>query len=848
MHIAVFILFLGSGLTGLIYQVVWTKYLTLIFGVSLLAVSTVLSCFFGGLALGSYLGGKWVDRRGQGFTWYGAAEGLIGLYAFAFPSLLDLNRLVYTLIAEGGSLSFGALAILKFALSALILFIPTTLMGATLPILSKTIAVSGKRFARDIGWLYSINTVGAVIGAVLATFVLIPSLGLKYILYISGVVNILIGVAAAYLGRSYNAAAAPAPAAPRPSGKEELPRSFSYLLMASFGISGFTGLAYEVVWTRTLGFVLTGTVYAFTAVLAAFLTGIAVGSFALSSFADRVKGPSRLITILALVYAGIGLSSIGLINLYGALPSFDLFKKLDSTPVWSEFIYLNFLTSFLTLIVPALFFGATFPLVCKIYGMKAEGTGKKIGNIYSVNTVGGILGSFAGGFVLIPLIGMQNTIVLMGVVNIALGALVLLFNPFSKGISRFAPVAGMAVAAVAAVSLLPGNMPLDLHRSILKRGERIVFYEEGPAATVMIAEKEGAGLSASNKRLWINGNAATAAFYEGLQINRVQGVLPMVLHPAPKEVLVICFGSGTTFGTLSSFPVERVDNVEIAPTVVKGAGYFKNENRDVLHNPRAHVNFDDGRSFLAAKSRMFDVITEEPIHPSLAGVVNLYTKEYYELARSRLKPGGIMSQWIPLYNVSVEDMRMMVRTFRSVFPHTTIWLANADIFMIGSEARLPIDYARVSQKLAMPGVKSLLSEIDLEEPTEFLSTFLMSEEQSRSYAGEGFIMTDDMPLIEFTGPRYLHENTISPNLAEFLKYRDTVLAHIEPPLWMEAKERAALESLLRRKYEAGYYNIIARVYLAAQDFAASARYFNKALEVDPTDRNSLHYKKSMNLS
>jgi len=846
-RLAIFLLFLGSGMTGLIYQLVWTKYLTLVFGVSLLAISTVLTCFFGGLALGSWLGGRWVDRFGRGFTLYGMAEVLIGLYALIFPFILDLNNSVYTIVANNSELGFWGLALVKFVLSACILLIPTTLMGATLPILSKTFAGNHSRFARDIGGLYSINTVGAVIGAVITTFVLIPGLGLKAILLVSGALNIAIGLTAVYLGRRHDhkfEQPTPVSAAPEERG-ETIPKGFALLLVLTFGISGFTGLAYEVVWSRTLGFILTGTIYAFTAVLAAFLSGIALGSFAFSLFADRFKRPSTLIALLAAVDVLIGLSSIGLINLYDAMPTFDLYSRLDATQSWSEFIWLNFFTSYLTLLLPAFLFGATFPLVCKIYNFRPEGVGRKIGNVYSVNTVGGILGSFAGGFILIPLIGMQKTIVLMGLLNIAIGAAIMLANPFARRSVRYWSVAAMAAAAVIAILPLPENMPLTLHKSLLRTGERIVFYKEGPAATVLIAEKQGAELSASNKRLWINGNAATAAFYEGLQINRFQGVLPMVLHPDPKDVLVICFGSGTTFGTLSQFPVNRVDNVEIAATIIEGAHHFSRENMDVLNNPRSKRNIDDGRSFLAATSRKFDVITEEPMHPSLVGVVNLYTKEYYELAKAHLKPGGIMSQWIPLYNVSVEDMKMLVSTFQSVFPHTTIWLANADIFMIGSPDRTVVDYSRVLAKLNMPNVKRLLTDIDLEDPNEFLGTFVMNEDMVRAYANGAPVMTDDLPEVEFSGPKALHINTISPNLAEFLKFREPVVNYLEFPENMSPAERGGVQAALNNRYSSSYYNIIGRAYFAASNFQEALKYFKASLEIDPTDRNSLHYRNKL---
>lgn len=851
-RIIIFLLFLGSGMTGLIYQVLWTKLLTLTFGVTTLAVSTVLTAFFGGLALGSYLGGRWIDKRGDGIKWYGVAEIGIGLYALLFLTLLGVNNDVYVFIAQKISVGFYGLSILKFILAVMLLIIPTTLMGATLPILSKFLARSQQSFARDIGDLYAINTVGAVIGAVATAFLLIPSFGIQAVIYTVGGANILLGVVAILVNRKSIMAPASAPPVNKRGKKRDvikdeeeernLPHSFSTLLILGFAISGFTGLAYEVIWTRILGFILTGTIFAFATVLATFLCGIATGSFVFSQFLDRIKRPGRVINLLAAVEGLIGLSSIALIILYNKMPQFEIYARIDATPVWGEFVYLNFFISFILLFLPTFLFGATFPLVCKIYSRRIERVGTKIGNIYSVNTVGGIVGSFAGGFLLIPLLGMQNSIVVMGYINLLVGILFVVFNPFSVKRTKYAFVACCLLATVIFTVLLPENMPKSLHQSLLKRNETMLFYEEGPSATVMIAEREGRDLASSNKRLWVNGNLATAAFYEGLQINRFQGVLPMFIHPDPKDVLVICFGSGTTFGTLSQFDVNRVDNVDIAKTVIKGATYFSSENRDVLNNPKSKIHIDDGRSYLEVTDKKYDIITEEPMHPSLAGVVNLYTKEYYELAKSHLKAGGIISQWIPLYSLSVEDVRMLVKTFQSVFPHTTIWLANADIFMIGSPEETSIDYALLQKRVSMPNIKDLLSEIDLEEPLEILTTFLMNEEMVRRYAEGAPVITDNRPIVEFTGPRSLHVNTISPNIAELLKHRERVAPYLNMP---DSAEREETLGALETKYEAYRYNFIGRAYFAAGNFKKAVEYFKAALRIDPQNRNSLHYKKKL---
>ena len=573
--------------------------------------------------------------------------------------------------------------------------------------------------------------------------------------------------------------------------------------------------------------------------MATFLCGIAAGSLVFAQFIDRFKHQGRLIWLLGIVEALIGLSSIALIILYDKMPGFEIFQRLKSTPVWGEFIYLNYLTSFLLLFIPTFLFGATFPLVCKLYSQRVEKVGTKIGNIYSVNTVGGILGSFAGGFILIPFLGMQTSIILIGCINILIGAIFIVSNPFAARKNKYITMGAGAFCTLFVIMLLPDNMPKSLHQSFLTRDERILFYEEGTTATVMIAEREGRDITSSNKRLWVNGNMATAAFYEGLQINRFQGVLPMILHPDPQDVLVICFGSGTTFGTLSQFDVTQVDNVDISKTVIKGASFFKKENRDVLHNPKSKIIIDDGRSYLEVTTKKYDVITEEPMHPALVGVVNLYTKEYYELVKSHLKEGGIMSQWIPLYNLSVEDVRMLVKTFQSVFPHTTIWLANADIFLIGSPTDTSIDYGQLESRILPPHIKKLLKEIDLEDPLEILNTFLMNEDMVRAYAGNAPIIDDNMPLVEFTSPRSLNLNTISPNIAELIKFRERVTPYLQLPSPSNRKEIAGK---MEPKFLASRYNLIGRAYFAAGNFRKASEYFKEALKIDPYDRNSLHYK------
>ena len=860
----IFGLFFGSGMTALIYQVIWTRLLTLTFGVTSLAVSTVLTCFFGGLALGSYYGGRWVDKRGNGFLWYGLAEIIIGLYGILFLILLQLNNSSYIAIAQILEMDFYGQSALKFILSAILLAVPTTLMGATLPILSKALAHSGQRFAKDVGGLYTANTFGAITGTLLTAFYLLPNLGIENVLLFAGIINILIGAVAIYSrriesgkgligsdevivahfvdeGGGENAAGGGSGS----SVHDPLPSSFSTLLVLGFAISGFTGLAYEVIWTKILSFILVSTVYAFATVLAAFLSGIAAGAFVFSLITDKILSIRKLINIFALVEVLIGLTSMALIFFYNEVPTYEFYKTVNSTDNWSEFLWLNFSISFVSLFIPTFLFGATFPLVCKIYSLKMENIGSRIGDIYSVNTVGGIFGSFLTGFVLIPFIGMQNALLIICIINIAIGLVFFFKNPLASRKKSYAYSGATLAALFVILPLLPPNMPLTLNESLLVNDEVVAMYAEGPTATVLVAHRKNAKDAAVNKRLWINGNQATAAYYEGLQINRFQGVLPMVLHPDPKDVLVICFGSGTTFGTLSQFDVNQVDNVEISRTVIKGAPLFKVANKDVLNNPKSNIIFDDGRSYLSVTKKKYDVITEEPMHPALAGVINLYTKEYYEVAKAHLKPGGIMSQWIPLYALSVEDVRMLTATFKSVFPHTTLWIASADMFLIGSETKGTMDYGRLVDRISKPHIDSLLSDVDFNSPGEIMATFLMNEDQVAEYVKGAPIITDNWPIVEFTGPESLSVNTVSPNIAELLKYREPINPYL---IVDEDVDREALGESLERKFRATRLNLIGRAYYTDGNFKKAMEYYQRATQIDPDNRNSIHYIKKLSLS
>lgn len=817
---------------------------TLTFGVTTLAISTVLSSFFGGLALGSYVAGKWIDKKSEFLKWYGLVELTIGAFALLFPFLISLLSKSYVFIAQTVELGFYQMSLVKFLLVALLLSIPTTLMGATLPILGKLLVKRKKHVAGKLGKLYAINTFGAVLGTIATGFYLIPIMGIKAILFSAGILNIAVGLFALKLNKNLSIDRGATEeyqiepiSPPSPSPSSILPPQYLSLVLFGFGISGFTALSYEVVWTRVLELVFTGTIYAFATILATFLIGIAAGSAIFSWYLNRPNSTGKEGNLFAFVEMGIGFSTILLIFIYNGLPNNWLYNKIFEMTDWSSALATKFFITFILLFLPTFLFGATFPIVCKLYSRSIKSIGHSVGNVYSINTVGGIFGSFLTGFLFIPLLGMQASIVMMGCVNIILGISLLMFHPHSAKVLKFSTAAVSVALLLLLFTILPENMVMSIYSGFLGRNDSMIYYKEGISATVMISEKKGMSLATSNKKLWVNGNRATAAFYEGLQINRFQGVLPMVLHPNPKDILVICFGSGTTFGTLSLFDVNKVDNVEISRAVIQGANNFTWENQDVLHNPKSNIIINDGRNHLLTTTKKYDVITQEPMHPSLIGVVNLYTKEYYELAKGRLKPGGIISQWIPLYNLTVNDVKTLVKTFQSVFPHTSIWITNVDIFMIGSPERMEIDFKRMKARLANPVIQRVLKDIDLNDPVEFVSSFLMNEDQVTAYSSGLPIMDDNWPYVEFYAPKNLLSNTVLPNIIELLKYRENV------SLYLDVRDsRKEVQASLSEKFQAGEFNLTGRGYVSERNFRIASAFFDKALKIDPSNKNSLHYK------
>jgi len=614
----VVLVFFVSGAAGLVYQVLWTRQLALIFGVTTYAVATVLATFMGGLALGSYLFGARSDRYRNPLVAYGILEIGIGLYALVMPWLFAALR-EPSIYLHGLETSREVIALARVVLTAGVLAVPTTLMGGTFPILTRFIVTAPGQVGRGAGLLYFINTAGAIFGCLFAGFWALENLGLRGTGNLAAMLNFAVGIAALGLARMARPTdvVAPQPAAEAVVEDARGPLPPVSLVLACAAVSGFTSIAYEVLWSRALLRYLYNSTYAFTTMLATFLAGIAVGSALYVAVLRRIGRPVWVLaTLQLLVGIGFAVSAV----LFAHMPAISAAIRGGDTVVsFGDSLRMMFLHSFLILFVPTIFLGAAFPLATDLCARGLARLGRTIGRVYAVNTFGAILGSLACAFVLIPGLGMQGTLTLLILVNGA-SAMALGWASRAPAGRRVAGTAAFGVAMGIAVAVLPADL---FRRTFVRPPQQVVYYREGATDTVGVVEGyEQRHIQYEDLR----GTAGTLSF----RWNYFFGHFPMLIHPGiPRHVLHICFGVGNSLSAIVRHPeLERVDNVELSPHVVDAADYFWT-NDGVIHHPKVRTIIDDGRNYVMATDEQYDLIAMEPPETFTAGVIHLYTREFY---------------------------------------------------------------------------------------------------------------------------------------------------------------------------------------------------------------------------
>lgn len=709
-RLAVFALFFLSGAAGLVYQVVWSRLLNEVFGVSAHAVTAVLAAFLGGLALGGWLLGRAADRVRDPLRLYGFLELGIGVTALAgtwlVRSFVPLNAWFATRLAPDSLALLGIRAILASA----VVLPPTFLMGGTLPAMTRAFVDRIGSLGRELPLLYALNTSGAVVGSLLAGFVLIRAVGVHPTLGIAVAANLAVGALALRLaarGGERVGEAAPAAAVPRAEEPEPGPADAGsgFGILLAMALSGIASLALEVIWTRVLVLVVGTSTYAFVTMLATFLVGIALGSFLARALADRIRDPRR---VFGWVQLGIAASTLASIPLSAALVASaqDWFDGMELH--WGVLLAARFGASFLVMIVPTTLIGMTFPLAGRLRARQVGALGGRLGQVYGANTLGNIAGALVGGFLVLPRFGMQRGIALLAILNLACAGWALLPDPGGRRrLATALRAAPLSLGLLACAVLVAFWQPRPFASSAEREADTLLYYREGLVSTVKVIRRADDG----RQLLMLVDGVVIGQSSAG--VDRKQQVLahfPFLLQPGrpPARVLTIGLGTGILAGEVMRHPgVERLEAVELEPAVIEGARVFEAWNGGVLADRRVRVVNDDGASFLRRSRERYDaVISDGKSRSGHAGNALFYSEDYYRSARRHLAQGGTMIQWVPL-DVPGEDLRTIVRTFDGVFPYAYLWLGPESCFLVGRKEPLVLDRAHVQRVLDEPATASL---------------------------------------------------------------------------------------------------------------------------------------------
>ncbi len=738
-------LFFASGAAGLVDQVVWLRYLALVFGNTTLATATLLAVFMAGLGFGALLFGRIADRTPRPLTLYALLELGVGLFALASPRLFALIDSAYVFAYREVGREPWLFSLVRVALAALCLGPPTVMMGGTLPLVLRAASGPDDRGAAGTALLYGANTLGAVAGVALAGFVTIRLLGLEASLSLAAALNLLAALGALAL-------AGPLPGSSRAAAAP--PSARGWLLAVAF-LMGATSLAYEVLWTRVLVFYLGSSVYAFSLMLLLFLAGIALGSLALVRAVDRLARP---LAWLAVVELGIALAAFLAIPLFTTLDARQIaLSELLKPRGFGGALIAQLLAIAPIVLPPTLLMGLSFPLMVRALARRPEQLGSDVGALYGANTLGSILGALGAGFVLVPALGSQNGLLALAASN---GLLAL-------WIARRAPAAGerlsrglVALAlALPAVALLAGlKLPAD--RVILAAGvfrgdapgDLLLFREDASAAVAVRRKTDAAGPYVSLELNGVNVAGTSADLYA---VQKMQGHLPMLLGGRDgARVVHIGFGSGGTADAVAQHPVGSIRIVEISPAVLAASDrFFPEINHGVLADPRTAVEINDGRNFLLATAERFDAVLSDSIHPRYAGNGSLYSREYFALVAARLEPGGVVSMWLPTYTLTPRNYFMILRAFADVFPHLVVWYEpsalNPFTIVTGRREAGPWDAAAIARGFATPRVREALADLGVAGPAELFACYLAGAPELAATLAAVPPHVDDLPAVEY---------------------------------------------------------------------------------------------------
>ena len=813
-----------SGMAALIYETAWTRQLGLLMGHNVAAASTVLAAFMLGLAAGTAAGGRMARRAAPAaaLRTYAVLEILVGVLALLLPAeLASLRPLLSWAYGDGAGSAFG---IVRLISAVVVVTVPALAMGATLPLVVRWAVGPATSAARDTARLYAANTFGAAAGAVVSGFVLLPALGTQRTTWIATAMNAAAAAIAWRISRTppvhASLSAAPAGASrARTSGAcnaVPLPRARAVAAFA-LAISGASSLILQIAWTRLLALVVGPTTYAFSAMVATFIAGIAFGSLAGGWLGRRGPAPGAL-AVSMLISGSAALAAAAWVP-QSSLIVANAVSGLDSS--FARVMWLQSLLIGAAMLPMTVGFGAAFPLAVGLVVHDERPIASDVAAVYIANTLGAIVGALAGGFLLIPRLGLEGSVrtaallVTGGAVVVVMAAgagkrrAVILLAAAVALVMWVAPSWDRALLSSGAYKYAP-YLPAD-HRAALLRAGTLLYYREGAASTVSVRRLAGAVSLAIDGKI----DASNAG---DMLTQRLLAHVPLLLHPSPRRVAIIGLGSGVTLGSALTHPIERADTIEISREVIEASHHFDSENGRALGDSRSKLIVGDGRSHMMLGRSMYDVVISEPSNPWIAGVAGLFTREMFEAIRQRLAPDGIVCQWAHAYDMSSADLRSIVATFIDVFPYAMLWpIGDSDVLLVGSQQAIQPRLAQMRTGWRRPGVSTDLAGVRVTGPDVLLSLAAADQAGLRVFAAGAPIQRDDRLALEFSGPRSIFGRNTDDGAADLRAF----VGRTAPP--SPVHESAAL------RRDRGV------MFLGAEAFEPAATELLAAIELDPTD-------------
>ncbi|MGZ8899864.1 MAG: fused MFS/spermidine synthase [Limisphaerales bacterium] len=764
----VLLLFFASGATALVYEVLWSKYLSMMLGSTVQAQTVVLAVFMGGLAIGNRLFGKRSSTIKSPLLGYGVLEVGIGVYAMAFPQIYSAADWIFVAVGSKFSEATFALLLLKLGISVALLLIPTVLMGGTLPLIAAWIQKQpGFESGARVGIFYATNSLGAMTGSGLAGFYLIQNYGMIGTLTLAAIANVFIGLIAGLLAKKEQSELLTEPPRVQPaaglSDAAAAPASAKWFAML-VALTGGVSMGLQVLSARSLALVAGGSLQAFAIVLMSFILGIGLGSIAISSWGAARRHGIRTVYTLLLVAASMVVLNIVFIE--------ELTTLYAQARFGLALNYVGYLLhqvsiavfSFLILGLPAACLGAAVPLSIRLLQGNSSALGDQVGRLLTANTIGAVVGVLLTGFVLMPLVGLRGAFAVLALLLMGVTAYVALQRSNTVAATTAIVLLGVSAAAVAStgenwrfvigsgVYRLRGQFPTADYWASRKQNTQILYYKDSADATVSVEQSANPGDAQQQTILRINGKT-DASSRGDLSTQFLLAHLPMAAKPDAKSVFVLGFGSGITGGALLGHPIDKLTIAENCGPVLEAGKYFNQWNRGVLTNARTIIRKDDARAVLKLSQTKYDIIISEPSNPWVAGIGSIFSKEFYELCASRVTDDGIVAQWFHSYEMSDYIVMLVLRTFGSVFPHMEIWdTQEGDIVMLGSKKAWVSNAAQYQKIFARPEVRKDMADVRISTGVALWAKQVASQNTAFAIAGDGPIQTDDLPILEYAAP------------------------------------------------------------------------------------------------